>query len=285
MGDYLVVMAVAPIFLIIAGSVNVYITSFLDKFTETPYSALIGPIIYFVLKLIPYLILWFVFTFIYMFMPNIKVSWKAGIISGVIAGTLFQILQWGYFALQIGMIRNNEIYGSFAALPLFLIWLEFSWMIVLFGAEISYAFQNVKTYDYEPDSKNASIALQKIVAIYIVTTVIKRFNEGKPPMRSDEVADELELPARLARKVFASLEKAGVLIRVDIDDNEELDRFNPAVPIDRLTIDYVHQCLETHGVSDIPIKKSETLDKIVSNMKKIQSSSLNSSGNLHLRDL
>lgn len=284
LGDYLIIMTIAPFFMIIAGSVTVLVTSFLAEFTESPYSAFMGPIVYVALKMLPYLMVWFVFTFLYMFMPNTKVSLKAGLVAGITAGTLFQLLQWGYVALQIGMIRNNQIYGSFAALPLFLIWLEFSWMIVLFGAEIAYAFQNVDTYDYEPDSKNASQSFQRLVALYIINVICKKFDNGEQPLSVDDISRKMEIPSRLTRKVIFDLEKSGIITRVEYDEDDKI-AYHPGIATDKLTIQYIFDKMETYGSKDIPIKKSKELEKIKKSLEAISKSIGKSSGNVLLKDI
>lgn len=284
LGDYMIIMLVAPFFIIMAGSVTVLVTSFLAEFIESPYSAFMGPIVYLTLKLLPYLMIWFVFTFLYMFMPNTSVSLKAGLVSGITAGTLFQLLQWGYVALQIGVTKNNAIYGSFAALPLFLVWLEFSWMIVLFGAEIAYAFQNVDTYDFEPDSKTASIAQQRLVALYIITEICKRFEKGEPPLSMDDISYQMEVPSRLARKVLFELENCGVLSRVEFGEGDKV-AFHPAISTEQLSIDFVYHRLENYGSNDIPIRKSKDLDKIRKNLEAIRKSVAKSPGNILLKDI
>lgn len=286
MGDYLVFTGIAPLFLIIAGSITVVIQSFLAQFTETSYSEYIGPFIFLILKLIPYLIIWFVFTFLYMFMPNTKVSFKAGIAAGITAGTIFQLVQGLYIAAQFGVAKYGAIYGSFAALPLFLIWLEMSWMIVLFGAELAYANQNVGTYDFEPDSKKASLALQRLVALYIVAGVCKRFDAGESPLTVEDISKNMEIPPSLTRRVLNDLEDCGILTRVEAYINdEELSAFHPTLNLEKLTVQYIYDKLDSFGANDIPIKESDELKNIKENLKKLHCSIEKSKGNIILRDV
>ena len=286
LGDYLIIMAVAPFFMIMAGSVTVLVTSFLADFTESSYSAFMGPIVYVILKLLPYFMVWFVFTFLYIFMPNTKVSFKSGLIAGVTAGTLFQITQWAYVAFQIGMIKNNQIYGSFAALPLFLIWLEISWMIVLFGAEIAYAFQNVDTYDYEPDSKKASIYLQRLTALLIVSKICVKFDNGDVPLSMDEISKQMEIPSRLTRKVVFDLENCGILIKVELEEEDKI-AYHPAVSIEKLSVQYIYEKLESFGSNDVDIhfKECKDLKIIRKHVESIRNAIGRSAGNVLLKDI
>ena len=147
LSDYLSMMLVCPILFVMSSSVTVFIAGQIRLVTEK--IALLGaisPFIFAILRLFPYCVIWIMFSFLYIFMPNTKVNFRSGILAGIVAGTTYQVVQWVYITFQIGVTKYNAIYGSFAALPLFLVWLQLSWLIVLFGEEISFAYQNVDTY-------------------------------------------------------------------------------------------------------------------------------------------
>ena len=132
-------MLLAPILLIVSGSISVFVATQITKLIEIINLPDLGTyLVVFVIKFLPLLILWTLFSFTFIFMPNTKVTFKSGIIAGVLTGTIYKIVQWSYVSLQVGVTSSNAIYGSFAALPLFLIWLQIGWMIVLFGSEISF---------------------------------------------------------------------------------------------------------------------------------------------------
>jgi len=177
--DYLSVMLLCPILMILASSVTVFITTQITLITaKVALLGMFSSIIFFVLKLLPYCLIWVLFTFLYIFMPNTKINFKSGILAGIIAGTLYQLVQWGYIVFQVGAAKYNAIYGSFAALPLFLIWLQLSWLIVLFGAELSFAHQNVDTYEFEPDSLNISDHFKKLLSLQTCHVLVKNFCGG-----------------------------------------------------------------------------------------------------------
>jgi len=207
--DYLSIMLISPILVIMSSSVTVFITTQIKLITEK--IALLGffsPLIFFTLKFLPYCIIWILFTMIYIIMPNTRVSFKSGLISGVIAGTIYQILQGLYIFFQVGVARYNAIYGSFAALPLFLIWLQLSWFIVLFGAEISYANQNVDTYEFEPDCHKASNHFKRILALRLTQLCVQDFQTSESPRTAEQLSAFLEIPVRLVRQVLSELAEA-----------------------------------------------------------------------------
>ncbi|MDP2604813.1 MAG: YihY/virulence factor BrkB family protein [Deltaproteobacteria bacterium] len=155
LADYLSVMMICPFLLITASSIAVLLTTRITSIIENlSFLGYAGDVAIFTLRILPYAVIWVVFTFVYVFMPNTKVNFKAGLWAGIFAGTVYQVAQYAYIEFQVGVSKYGAIYGSFAALPLFLVWLQVSWLIVLFGAEVSFAHQNVETYEFEPDCLN-----------------------------------------------------------------------------------------------------------------------------------
>jgi len=94
----------------------------------------------------PYLLIWILFTLLYKVMPNTRVHIIPAMITGIIAGTVFQLVQWAYLTFQIGAVGLGLVYGSFATLPLLLIWMQVSWTVVHFGAELTHAAQDIELY-------------------------------------------------------------------------------------------------------------------------------------------
>ena len=174
LGIYPSTMLVCPFLFIISTSVTGYISSGLASISN--YAGFINPVTNLFLSIIPYGVMWVLFTFIYILMPNTKVHFFSGMIAGIIAGTFYQLLQMFYIHIQVWAGSAGAIYGSFAALPLFLFWLQLSWFIVLFGAEISFAHQNVDTYEFEPDSLRISYKLKKLLTLRIMNLIIKSFD-------------------------------------------------------------------------------------------------------------
>lgn len=283
--NYLAIMLVSPIFLIVSGSIMVAITNQLKLITEQiAILGVIGPFIFFVLKLVPYVVIWILFSFIYVFMPNTKVNLKSGILGGIIAGTIYQLMQWVYIKSQIIVVRYGAIYGSFAALPLFLIWLQLSWLIVLFGAEVSFAYQNVETYEFEPDCLRASHSFKKLVSLRITHLLVKNFSSGKKPMISTQISHELEAPIRLVNEILYELVESGIINEIRLDD-EKTVVYQPAKDLDRLTVKYVIDALESRGSDNIPVVKTQELYKISECLKAFSREVEKSSANIPLKDI
>lgn len=283
--DYISIMLICPILIVMSGGITVFIVTQITLITEQ--FALLGffsPIIFFSLKLIPYCILCGVFTFIYIFMPNTKVSLKSGFIAGVIAGTAYQAVQWGYIHFQIGVAHYNAIYGSFAALPLFLIWLQISWLIVLFGAEISFAIQNIDTYEFEPDCSRVSSSFKKLLSLQTAHLLIKNFSNGHKPLTATQISYTLEVPIRLVHQILYELVECGVAAETRTKEYKEF-AYQPARTINVLTIKYVIDALEQRGADNIPVAQTKELKTLSETLQTFNDTIEKSSANKLLKDL
>ncbi|MDH4207193.1 MAG: YihY/virulence factor BrkB family protein [Desulfobacteraceae bacterium] len=283
--DYLSIMLISPILFTLSSSVTVFITTQIAVITQKV--ALIGmfsPVIFFMLKLTPYCLIWALFIFMYILMPNTRVNFSSGIIAGVIAGTIFQIIQWAYVDFQVGMARYNAIYGSFAALPLFLIWIQMSWLIVLFGAEISFAYQHVDTYDFEPDRHYISPAFKKLLSLQIAHLIISIFSKGQTPLTALKISQILEIPIRLVQQIVDELVEVGVLSNTELKENEELS-FQPARDINFITIKSIIQALEQKGLDNIPVAQTAELKSLSESLKALNDEIEKSPANRLLKDI
>lgn len=285
LSDYLSFMLICPVLLVISSSVTVYITSGVTQITEKIESiSVIAPLILFSLKFLPYAVIWISFTFIYYWMPNTKVQFSSCIIAGIIGGSLFQITQWIYITFQIGVAKYGAIYGSFAALPLFLIWLQISWLIVLFGAEISFAHQNVETYEFEQDCYSVSHSFKRLLSLMVVHRLVKIFCQGAKPWNETQISLGLEIPIRLVRQILFELTEAGVLVEVK-NNGDNGAFYQPGRDVEGLTIKYVMDALEKRGSTAIPVVESNELNRLKECIKTFDDLVENSPANVSLKNI
>ena len=283
--DYFAIMLISPMIMILSSSVTVFISTQITVITER--IALLGffsPLIFLSLKMIPYFLIWLLFTIGYILMPNTKVNFTSGLLAGVVAGTLYQITQWGYIYFQIGVSKYNAIYGSFAALPLFLIWLQISWLIVLFGAEISFANQNVDTYEYEPDSLRVSTAFKRLLALQVAHLLVKNFQNGEKPLTADQISHKLEIPIRLLNTLLNSLVVTGILSDARAGAYKEL-AYQPGRDINGLTIKFVIEALDGQGADNIPVAQTKVFEVFSRALKTFSETIEASPANILLKDI
>jgi membrane protein len=283
--DYLVTMLVCPILLAVAGGATIFLSGQIETLTEKiPFLKNFGPLFWVIMKLLPYVTLWVAFTFIFISMPNTKVKLLSGLIAGVVAGTLFQLVQWGYVNFQVQITARYAVYGSFAALPLFLLWLQISWLIVLFGAEVSFAHQNVETYEFEPDCLSASNSFKTLLSVLITQRLVRRFCDGEKPGDAAYLSHELEIPVRLVRQLLYDLSESGIISEVRKGEDREL-AYQPAVDVNKLTVKFVIDRLEQRGTSSIPVLQSAEMDKLSGSLRQLSELVDKSPANLLLKNV
>jgi len=267
--DYTTILLISPILLIMSSSVTVFITTQIKHMTAS-FDILnyVGPAIFLLIKMIPYLLVWLLLTMVYIIMPNTKVHFRSAFIAGIIAGTAYQLLQWGYINFQIGVSRSNAIYGSFAALPLFLIWLQLSWLIILTGAKIAYATQNAEKFESFSEKDQMSVSLKRMLSLLICHQIIQTFTKGEKALTLSEIAQNLNAPLQFVQQIVNELIECRLVSELKSLDKETL--FQPAQDTNRLTISYIIETLENKGFDKIEFANTEqyiALNELTSNFK------------------
>jgi membrane protein len=184
-------------------------------------------------------------------MPNTKVKFKHAFYAGILAAIGFQVFQYLYINGQIWVSKYNAIYGSFALLPLLLLWMQLSWVICLIGAEIAYAGQNVQNYEYETDSKTISRRYLDFVTLIIVNLIIKRFEKGEKPYTDIEISAHYKIPIRLTKRVLYLLMDIGIINEVKDDDH--YSNYQPAMDINQITLECLFSKIDRYGSENFKI--------------------------------
>ena len=190
-----------------------------------------------------------------LFMPNTKVKLKHALISGILAGTAHQAFQFLYISSQLWVSRYNAIYGSFAALPMFLLWLQVSWTICLFGAELTYAGQNIRNFSFDKDARNISRRYRDFISILIMSLIAKRFEQDVQPYTAEEISEECQIPIRLTHETLYELQEINLLHEVVTDEKSEDIAYQPSMDINKMNVALLLDKLDTHGSEDFKIDK------------------------------
>lgn len=283
--DYMSVILIAPVLIILASSIQVFIqTQIKSSSTAIEAIGLFGPVVYFLLGLMPFILTTVLFTMIYIILPNTKVTFSSALFGAIFGAALFLIVEWLYLTFQVGVSKYNAIYGGFAALPLFLAWVQTNWLVVLLGAEISFAFQNQGKYEFEIESIEISASYRYILSIAVLRAMIKRFETGDKGITAAEISESMHIPAKLVRRIVNDLVECSVVVETK-DDDRGMSRFIPAIDIARLDLNFVLRKLNDHGINEIPVEKTEYLAKIEEAVKKSQEQMAISKQNLLIKDL
>lgn len=242
--DYFSVVTIGPIFVVAAISMTSSLQSqglvkaLLDK-------AYVGELLLFLFSVLPFMVMWLVFAGLYLFMPNVKVSPKAALIGGIFGGTLWQLSQWGYVYFQFGVARYNAIYGTMAALPIFMVWIYLSWMIVLLGLEMTYAIQNLRSVRQDLRSNEVNFATRKSLALIVLVYLGRCFYRGEPAPSQEQVVQQLGIPPRLLRDILDELQRLHLTTEVVIDGASS--GYQPALALENTDVAGLMGQMAGHG--------------------------------------
>ena len=276
--DYIALMLLAILFLVSTSGMVVFISNQIKGIGIFEFTS---P---FLVLLLPYMLIWLVFTLLLYIMPNKRVKFSAALFGGMISGTMFQLLQYGYIHSQVWVSKYNAIYGSFAALPLFLIWLQLSWLIVLYGAELSFAYQNYRSFEFDADIRQLSHKYKRLVYLLMVHYVAKRFKDGAHPVTNMDLSINVKIPIRLVNELLFELVEAKVFSEVSVDNKKEV-YYQPALDINKLTVTKVVNMVESRGTSDLHSEETKEIDHLRCVLNSFDETLEKSDDNILLKDL
>lgn len=183
------------------------------------------------LQLLPILVLCLTFGLFYVLIPNAKVMWSAAFVGGFVSGVLFHLNNMVSVLYVSRVVSNSKIYGSLGLLPVFMIGLYFSWLILLFGAQVAYAYQNLAAYLEERQVENINQRGREFIALRLMTLIGQRFDQGQPPPTIGELSVRLSVPTRLIRQLMQVLTAA----RLVVETAGQEPAFLPARPLETMT--------------------------------------------------
>jgi membrane protein len=271
-----------PIIIVLTSGISIFMATVADSM---PDLLLLGPFIRLLIALLPYVLMSAMFIGLYIFMPNTRVRPISVIVPGILAGIAMQGLQIFYIHSQMFLSSYNAIYGSFAALPLFMLWLQISWTICLFGAELSYTNQNLDYYDYDANTGEISHRYKILLNALLLSRICKRFANGQRPLSALELSSETTVPIRIVNDLLYEQIAAGLVIEITGDEKGETSRFMPAEDIKNLTLGAMVDRLESHGAWKIDLDVSELFSEKWSRAMELRSNYLHNARNILLQDL
>lgn len=256
--DHVGLLILMPVFVIITSGANLFVLSYVDVFVDKfGMEVVIAPLATVFAKVLPYVLYIIMFTVIYLVIPNVRVKFTSALIAGLFVGILFQILQMSYFNSQVYFSRMHTVYSGLVALPLLLLYIQIGWTFVLLGAEISFANQNIKNFMYDDQVRDISQGYKRKLLLFIAYIVVNRFKEGLPPLSAEDIADDHNIPIRLVNRILFKMTKSGILCELAPTDEQDTS-YQPAVDINKITIAYIIQKVNSTGSSDfVPIKTKE----------------------------
>jgi membrane protein len=216
--------------------------------------------------LLPILVLSLTFGLLYMLMPNTSVHWQAALAGGSIAGVLFHLNNEVSVLYVSRVVSNSRIYGSLGLVPVFMIGLYLSWLILLFGAQVAYAFQNRASYAEEKQLENINQRGREFIALRLMTVVGQRFVQGEPPPSLVELGEALSVPTRLIRQLMQTLMAARLV--VEASGNEPA--YVPARPLETITCHDLLLALRATQGQELATRDEPTRAEVLSEYERIQ---------------
>ncbi len=281
--DYLGLFLLLPILMTASSGLSIFIstlkTSFLNDYV------FFTPVVEFLLNISPFVMTILAFTVLYLLLPNTKVRFLNSFLAAVFAGTAFQIFQYLYITGQIWVSKYNAIYGSFAALPLLLLWLQLSWLICLFGAELSYASQNVKKFSFERDSKNITRRYKDFLTLLIASLIVKRFAKGEKPYTADELSENYCIPIRITTEILYLLNDLNIIAETRYGEDDRIIYYQPAIDINQLSVGFLFSKIDERGSENFKIDTSDLFRKEWKTLLKTRKDMMKENASILLKDI
>lgn len=280
--DYTSMLLLMPVVIVITSGISIFFATIFKQIEDT---MVIGSLAQFFLQLLPYVLMSGVFIALYLFMPNTKVKLSCALVPGILAGVAMQGLQLFYIHSQIWVSSYNAIYGSFAALPLFMLWIQISWLICLFGAELCYANQNMDDYAFKAKTEDLSHRYKMLLSLVLASRICRNFSEGGKPLSALKLKLATGIPIRIVNDLLYQLVQINILTEIPGGDKDGESLYQPAECITRLSVGTLIDRMEAQGkwslTIDVKQLSSTAWKKIIAE----RNTYLNSQRKVLLKDL
>lgn len=241
--DYVSIFLILPILIVVTSGFSIFIVTVTSQFADY---VILSSTMEFMIKGAPVIISGLAFAILYKLMPNTHVKWRAVIAPGFIAGVLFQLVQYYYIHYQIMLSSYNAVYGSFAALPMFMLWLQISWYICLIGGQMCYANQCADEYSFAKDSQHLSRKDHDALALLLMKRICKRFEQGATPYTAHELSNDTNIPQSKVNGLLEELVAANMLSTI-VNETGTDTHYQPSQDINKMTVNWVIRQIDAHG--------------------------------------
>ena len=231
--------------MVCSAGISIFMSTMVD--TASPL-AVLSPVVDGILDISPLLLAWIAISLSYFLIPNTKVHFKYAVIGGAFAAIGFEVVQQLFVSGQIYVSKYNAIYGSFAFLPLLLIWLQLSWLILLSGCVLVHSMQNIFGYNYLGNVSNVSSNYMREITLAVMAIVVQRFDKGKPPITLNQISTKYNLPLSIISRIVNRLVEARLVYYVSLADDEK--GLLPGVDNDKYTVGEFYHPIDSMGDKD-----------------------------------
>ena len=281
---YFSLMLLVPVLIVIATSLSNMIDPYIEYMTQHTENIFLSGVYKVLITLLPFFIYWILFTIIFIIIPNTKVGFMHALFAGIVAGTLFQIFQYLYITGQINLTKYNAVYGSFAFLPLLLFWLQISWVIVLYGAKLSYVSQNIAFHNFEKETKHISRRFKDYATIIVLKEIIVRFDNNESPVSDQDIANKYNIPIKLTQDILALLTETNI-VRETYIEHVNRKTYVPALDTHKITLALLIERIENIGNENFKLKNYEESNSIWQKMVEVKELHIKNLQSILVKDL
>lgn len=278
---YFSIMFIFPLFIVASSGLSVFIST---RLSDNFLVGLFSPVLKNIILISPYFINWILFTALFIIVPNTRVRFMPALFAGIFTGTIFQIFQYLYIQGQVYLTSYNAVYGGFAIIPLLLLWLQTSWLIILLGAEISFAAQNISNFEFETDSQRISKRYKDFLTLSIMHIIVKQFENEEDPQTAEQISKENSIPIRLVTDIINQLLEVKLIHEVLIQ-NGKLKAYQPAIDIHKITVSSLFDKIEQEGSENFNIDKEKKFKSSWMKLERIKKDLREHEGATLIKDL
>jgi membrane protein len=284
--DYIGILIIVPIIFTSSSSLTIFINTQLStKYQNYQIIKDVYPYLLSLIKLVPFVLSWVLFAFIYIITPNTRVRVLPRLFGGFLAGTLFQLWQIAYIIFQVSISSYNAVYGSFAALPLFLIWLQITFVIFLYGAEVAAHIENdIFWYGGWKETDRLTKVTLKQVALLALIQFTSAFEKGKPPLSMFQMGRNLGISINDAREVVNYLEDMEIITEINPRRNSN-EKFQLNINPELLTVKKISDLFDKKRDPPFFVKESNSVKLISECFGKFEESINSSSTDVNLKHI
>ena len=243
---YIAIVVLIPVLIVCSAGITIFIHSMVGDLNGV--------------RFMQFVIVWMLFTVMYLTVPNTKVKLWSALIPGILMGTLFQLLQMLSVYLITFLSRTSIVYGAFATIPILMIWLQYTSLLILIGAQMSYAIQNNEEYEYEQDLNQMSRRYKDYIMLYLLSTIIARFENDEAPLTAHDLAVRDNLPIRLVNQLLGRLVETGILREVYVEDEGEEKTYQPALDTHKISVGLVLDRTDAQGTEQFLQAPTEEME-------------------------
>ncbi len=280
--DYIAIFLLIPVLMILSSGISLFMSS--TVLAKVPF-AFLTPMVNALMELVPWVLTWGAFTLCFWLIPNTKVEFKFAAISGVFFAIAFEVLQLLFLNGQIYVSKYNAIYGSFAFLPLLLIWLQLSWLLLLSGCGLTYSLQNVFAYNFFGNLTSVAESYFREVLLVVTAVIYRRFHLGLPAPTRNSLSTTYGLPIRMVSSIANKLQKAGLIQIIDSSDGKDDPGLIPTTDTDKILVKDVVARVESSGMKDFIPEFNTTYKKALTELGDISTRMYEAAGDMLIRDL